>query len=59
MTWEMMASMTAFSGLLGVAVWRFSRMESAVRHNSQCQKTLVKMIGRLNYRVRQIETGSR
>ncbi len=52
MSWEMLAAMTPFTGIVGFAVWRFARVEAAVRHNSQCQHTLGKMIGRLNHRVR-------
>jgi len=59
MSWEMLAAMTPFTGIVGFAVWRFARVEAAVqhvetavRHNSECQRTLAKMIGRLNHRVR-------
>ena len=66
MSWEMIATMTPVAGLMGLAVWRFSRVEEAlrhgsrrfdsmeetIRHNSQCQNTCARMIGRLNRRVR-------
>lgn len=52
MDWQMIAALTPATGLLGLAVWRFSRLEVAVRHNSECNRTLVKIVGRLNYRFR-------
>jgi len=52
MQWEMVAALTGFSGVLGLAIWRFAKMEAAVRHNSHCQRILVRMVDRLNYRFR-------
>ena len=66
MSWEIAAVMTPIFGALSLAVWRFSRVEEAlrhgsrrfdsmeetIRHNSQCQNTCARMIGRLNHRVR-------
>ena len=52
MSWEMIGSLTAFSTVLAVAVWRFGRLEAAAKHQADCTRVLVRMVGRLNYRFR-------
>lgn len=52
MTWEMIGSLTAFSAILGVAVWRFARLESAVKHQARCQSLMLRAVVKLSRRVR-------
>lgn len=56
MEWEMIAALTAFTGLLGVAVWRFARLESAVKHQGRCQYRLVRAVVKLTRKVQVCQT---
>lgn len=52
MEWQMIASMIALTGMVGLAVWRFAKLESAVKNQHHCQHLLVKSVSRLNVRVK-------
>ena len=45
--WKIMAAFSPVTGLLAVAIWRFSRLESSVRHQAKCNRIMVKAVVRL------------
>ncbi len=55
MTWQMIAALTPATSLLALAVWRFARLESGVRHQAKCQVLLIKAVSRLGVRQRKTE----
>ena len=48
MAWEILTAASAVSTVVGIAVWRFSRVENSVKNLHTCQRTLVKGVSRLN-----------
>ena len=43
----MIGSVTAIVTVVGVAVWRFTRLESQMKHQHHCNTTLVKSVARV------------
>ena len=52
------AAATPIAGLLGVAIWRVSRMDANIKHQSRCQKLLVRAVVKLGREVRKLQEGS-
>ena len=53
-TWQVVAAGTPPTIAVLVAVWRFARLETAVKNQHKCQHLLVKAVSRLNYRTRKL-----
>ena len=47
MDWGVVAAVSPATGLLAVAVWRFTKLEAAVKHQAKCQRLLARAIIRL------------
>lgn len=52
MTWQILAAITPATGLLGIAVWRFARLEGQVKHQARCQRLIIKALIRLKREIR-------
>jgi hypothetical protein len=45
-----LSSVAAIVTVVGVAAWRFSRLETHVKHNHHCNQSLVKVVSRVSSR---------
>ncbi len=50
MSWAEILALSAPTGMLAIAVWRFARLESRVNHQGRCQVMLIKTVSRLSVR---------
>lgn len=48
MSWSEILALSAPTGLLAIAVWRFARLEAASKHQHECNKLLVRAVSRLS-----------
>ena len=53
-TFTVLASVAPATALLAVAVWRFTVLEMTVRHNSKCQKTLIRAVVKIGRKVNKL-----
>ncbi len=47
----MIASLIGLATMIAVAVWRFAKLEVAVKNDHQCNRLLIKAVSRTNLRV--------
>lgn len=54
MEWQTILGLSAPTGMLAFAVWRFARLEVSVKHQHRCQHLLVQAVSRLNLRTKKL-----